>query len=129
MKGDRLHLEILAQFFAEMLLEIVARCLPLAGVARVKIRRAGAAAADEVAGEAAGFALDVARVPQADKQAKRFRVADRVAAVDAGDQSNLVEQIVVMLYEIAGVFAGRMVLEHRERGAEVARFQLRRQLT
>ena len=110
-----------------MLLEIIARRLPLAGVARIKIRGARAAAADEVTRKAAGLALDVARVPQPDEQAKRLGVADLVTAVDVGDQFHLEEQIVVMLHQLPRRFTGGMILEHSERGAEIARLQFRRQ--
>ena len=127
MKRDRLHLEIFSEFFAQMLLEIIAGRLPLAGVARIKIRGARAAAADEVTRKAAGLALDVARVPQADEQAERLGVADLVAAIDLGDQFHFIKQVVVMLHQFPRRFTGGMILEHSERGAEVARLQLRRQ--
>ena len=125
MKGDRLHLEVFAEFFVQVLLEIVSRCLPLTGVAGVVVRTA-LAASDEVARKAAGLAFNVTGVLEADEQAERFGVADLVVAVDACDQFHLVEQVVVMLHELAGVFPGGMILEDDECGLEVAWFQLGR---
>ena len=54
-------------------------------------------------------------------------MADLVVAVDAGDQLHLVEQVVVMLHELAGVFPGGMILEDDESGLEVAWFQFGRE--
>ena len=125
MKGDRLHLEVVAKFFAKVFLEIVAGRLSLAGIARIKIR-AALAAADEVARKTAGLALDVARMSQANEQAKQLGVADLIAAVDVGDQFHLIEQVVVVLHQFSGRFAGGMILEDGERGAEVTWLQLRR---